>query len=199
MLFTDVELWPKQLFVLNGYLTWCFLLLLFIIFNFGCRMSCKHCYWSTIIFWGWYFHWVCLAVDIFVNSFHCIVSVFIGQRDVWYGPDSSYGQHCSRWRECSSLLHLSKTRHKLLHDVRQISPNMLSQRICMCPNWELNLDQIFFFFPPQRLWQLQWVVPWSLYKCDREDGQSYQGVVLPTVSESVINDLKYLNMHFIIL
>lgn len=147
MLFTDVELWPKQLFVLNGYLTWCFLLLLFIIFNFGCRMSCKHCYWSTIIFWGWYFHWVCLAVDIFVNSFHCIVSVFIGQRDVWYGPDSSYGQHCSRWRECSSLLHLSKTRHKLLHDVRQISPNMLSQRICMCPNWELNLDQIFFFFP----------------------------------------------------
>ncbi len=54
--------------------------------------------------------------------FHCIVSVVIGQRDVWYRPDSSYGQSCSRCRECSSLLHLSKSRHKLLHDVRQIPP-----------------------------------------------------------------------------
>lgn len=50
-------------------------------------------------------------------------------------------------------------------------------------------------FSPQWLWQVQWVVSWSLYKCDGEDGQSYQGVVLPPVSGSVIDDLFSAVVH----
>lgn len=112
----------------------------------------------------------------------------------------------------SALLHLSKARHQLLHDVssqfNSVQIYSINDSTVNNPTWFKNGSNVFLFFVffketsdavctwkrklmlwhscLQRLRQLQRVVPRPLHQHHGEDGQGHPGVVLHELQRSAL-------------